>query len=141
MDEKKAEELVRRLAAALRGTELYSATHPLVQRGIDALTAAATKSLQTAPSILIGFVGDEVVVDGSRLPRGTASLVAFARELRERDVEKITLTRGLTREEVRSVVTAFSDRTSPATLPEPLVARGVCSGTGRPIVGAGLSCR
>jgi len=125
MDQKQAEELVRRLAAAMRGTELYSATHPLVQRGIDALTAAATQSLQTAPSILIGFVGDEVVVDGSRLPRGTASLVAFARELRERDVEKITLTRGLTREEVRSVVTAFSDRTSPATLPERLAARGV----------------
>jgi putative nucleotidyltransferase with HDIG domain len=125
MDQKQAEELVRRLAAALRGTELYSPTHPLVQRGIDALTAAATQGLHTAPSIVIGFVGDEVVVDGSRLPRGTASLVALARDLREREVEKITLTRGLTREDVRALITAFSDRTSPAALTERLAARGV----------------
>src|SRR6267378_439891 len=63
MDLKKSEELVRRLAAALRGTELYSPTHPLVQRGIDAFTTAATEGLQTAPSIVIGFLGDEVVVE------------------------------------------------------------------------------
>ena len=70
MDLKKGEELIRRLAAALRGTELYSPAHPLVQRGIDALTTAATERLQSATSIVIGFIGDEVVVDGARLPRG-----------------------------------------------------------------------
>ena len=57
-------------------------------------------ALQSAPSIVIGFIGDEVVVDGTRLPRGTASLVGFARDLRERGIEKITLTRGLSRAEV-----------------------------------------
>ena len=121
MDQKKAEELIRRLAAALRGTELYSPTHPLVQRGIDALTAAATEAAADARrAIVIGFIGDEVVVDGTRLPRGTASLVGFARDLREREIEKITLTRGLTRDEVRHLVAALSDRTSPAPLPDRL---------------------
>ena len=79
MDQKKGEDLIRRLAAALRGTELYSPSHPLVQRGIDALTASAVERLQQTPSIVIGFIGDEVVVDGTRLPRGTASLIGFAR--------------------------------------------------------------
>ena len=100
MDQKKGEDLIRRLAAALRGTELYSPSHPLVQRGIDALTASAVERLQQTPSIVIGFIGDEVVVDGTRLPRGTASLIGFARDLRERGIEKITLTRGLSRAEV-----------------------------------------
>jgi len=122
---KKAEELIRRLAAALRGTELYSPNHPLVQRGLDTLNAAATEALQAAPAIVIGFIGDEVVVDGDRLPRGTAALVGFARDLRERGIEKITLTRGLTRDEIRNLIAVFSDRTSAAPLPDRLAARGV----------------
>src|SRR5476649_2857061 len=125
MDHKKAEELVRRLAAALRGTELYSPAHPLVQRGIDAFTAAAQEGLKGTPSVVIGFIGDEVVVDGTRLPRGTASLIGFARDLRDRDIEKVTITRGVTRAEIADLVAAFSDRTSPVPLPDRLLARGV----------------
>src|SRR5580765_3269571 len=125
MEQKKAEELTRRLAAALRGTELYSPAHPLVQRGIDALTAAAAERLQTAPAIVVGFLGDEVVVDGTRLPRGTASLIGFARDLRDRGIEKVTLARGLSRTEVGHLVAAFSDRASPIPLPDRLTARGV----------------
>jgi putative nucleotidyltransferase with HDIG domain len=125
MEQQKAEELTRRLAAALRGTELYSPAHPLVQRGIDALAAAATERLQAAPAIVVGFIGDEVVVDGTRLPRGTASLIGFARDLRDRGIEKITLSRGLSRAEVGHLVAAFTDRASLAPLPDRLAARGV----------------
>ncbi len=125
MDLKKSEDLIRRLAAALRGTELYSPTHPLVQRGIDAFTTAATEGLQAAPSIVIGFIGDEVVVDSNRLPRGTATLVGFARDLREREIEKITLSRGLSRDEVRNLISVFGDRKSQTPLSDRLVAKGV----------------
>src|SRR3954449_13276039 len=106
MDQKKAEELIRRLAAALRGTELYSPSHPLVQRGIDAFTAAAVERLQATPAIVIGFIGDEAVVDGTRLPRGTATLIGFARDLRDRGIEKVTMTRGLSRAEVGHLIAA-----------------------------------
>jgi len=125
MEPKAAEELVRRLAAALRGADLYSANHPLVQRGIDALSAAALEGLQRAPTIVIGFIGDEVVVDALRLPRGSASLVGFARDLREREIEKLTFSRGLTRDEIRGLVAALGDRTSPVPLPDRVTARGV----------------
>jgi putative nucleotidyltransferase with HDIG domain len=125
MEPKAAEELVRRLAAALRGADLYSANHPLVQRGIDALSAAALEGLQRAPTIVIGFIGDEVVVDALRLPRSSASLVGFARDLREREIEKLTLSRGLTRDEIRGFVAALGDRKSPVPLPDRVTARGV----------------
>ncbi|OLB74227.1 MAG: hypothetical protein AUH96_03595, partial [Nitrospirae bacterium 13_2_20CM_2_61_4] len=125
MDQKKAEELIRRLAAALRGTELYSPSHPLVQRGIDAFTSAATERLQSSPSVVIGFIGDEVVVDGARLPRGTASLIGFARDLRDRGIEKVTLSRGLSRAEVGGLIAVFGDRTSRTPLPDRLAAKGV----------------
>src|SRR3954466_10948485 len=125
MDQKKAEELIRRLAAAMRGTELYSPSHPLVQRGIDAFTAAATERLSAVPSVGIGFIGDEIGVDGTRLLRGTASLVGFARDLRDPGIEKVTLTRGLSRGEVGHLIAAFSDRSSPLPLPDRLVSKGV----------------
>src|SRR5919112_406987 len=101
MEQARAEDFVRRIATAVRGADLYSSTHPLVQRGIDNLVAAAQQGLQVAPSIILGFIDDEVVVDGARLPRGTAALVGFSRDLRDRNVEKITMTRGVTRDEIR----------------------------------------
>src|SRR5437870_7597775 len=113
MNPKTAEELVRRMAAALRGIELYSPVHPLVQRGLDSLSTSALAALQNAPSLVIGFIGDEVVVDDARLPRGSASFVGFARTLREREIEKITLSRGLTREEIRAFIMTLGDRKSP----------------------------
>ena len=125
MDHAKAEDLIRRLAAALRSTELYSPAHPLVQRGIDALTTAAVERLQAAPSIVIGVIGDEVVVDGTRLPRGSASLIGFARDLRDRGIEKMTMTRGLSRTEIGHLIAAFTDHASAVPLPERLLARGV----------------
>jgi putative nucleotidyltransferase with HDIG domain len=125
MDQNKGEELIRRLAAALRGTELYSPSHPLVQRGIDAFTAAATERLTAAPSVVIGFIGDEVVVDGTRLPRGTASLIGFARDLRDRGIEKMTFTRGLSRADVSTLLAVFGDRSSPVPLPDRLISKGV----------------
>jgi putative nucleotidyltransferase with HDIG domain len=125
MDGQQAEDLVRRLAAALRATELYAASHPLVQRGIDGLSAAALEALQAAPSIIMAFIGDEIVVDAERLAKGTATLVGFARDLRERDIEKVTLMRGLTREEVRAFVLVLSDRVAPAPIADRLTARGV----------------
>jgi putative nucleotidyltransferase with HDIG domain len=124
MDPKTADDLVRRLSAAVRGTELYSPNHPLVQRGIDAFTSAATDRLQQTHSMVIGFIGDEVVVDGTRLPRGTASLIGFARDLRDRGIEKITFNRGLPRAEVVSLLDVLGDRKSPMPLPDRLTAKG-----------------
>jgi hypothetical protein len=109
----------------VRGADLYSPNHPLVQRGIDNLVAATQQALQNAHSIIVGFIDDEIVVDGSRLPRGTAALVGFARDLRERDIEKITLSRGLTREELKSFIAVLGDRKSKVPLPDQLAARGV----------------
>ena len=125
MEQRKAEELVRRLAAALRGTELYAPTHPLVQRGIDALSTAAIEGLQSAASVVVAFIGDEIVVDATRLPKGSATMIGFARDLREREIEKITFSRGLTKEEVRGLIGVLSDRKSPVPLVDRLNARGV----------------
>jgi hypothetical protein len=70
MDQTRAEELVRRMATALRGTELYSPTHSLVQRAIDGLTAAATEARRPHPAA------------DAEMP-ALASIVAFEHHLKQ----------------------------------------------------------
>ena len=120
-----AEELVRRLAAGLRAAELYAPQHPLVSRSVTALTAACTAQLADAQSLIVGFIGDDVVVNDTRLGKGSASLTGFVRGLRDREIEKITFHRGVTADEIRSFLGELADRRSRKALPERLASTGV----------------
>src|SRR5512132_1624962 len=120
-----AEDLVRRLAAAVRASMLYAPAHPLVQRGVESLATVTARALQDSGQLVIGFVGDEVIVNDARVPRAAASLVGLVRDLRSREVEKITFVRGATRDEVRSFVTEVADRRSAVPLPERLERGGL----------------
>jgi putative nucleotidyltransferase with HDIG domain len=120
------EDLVRRLAAGIRGATLYSPTHPLVQRGIDALAGLCTTIGQRrADPIVIGFIGDEVVVNSERLPKSAAALVGFARDMREREIEKITIQRGVSRDELRTFIFELPDRRATTPLATRLQQKGV----------------
>jgi hypothetical protein len=119
------EDLVRRFAAAIRGATLYSPNHPLVQRGIDALAGLCASISQKTDPIVIGFIGDEVVVNAARLPKSAAALVGFARDMREREIEKITIHRGVTKEELRTFVFELPDRRAAIPLATRLQQKGV----------------
>ena len=118
-------DLVRRVAAAVRGASLYTPQHPLVQRGVDALTSLCQTALQRAESIVIGFIGDDVVVNGQRLLKSAAALVGFARDMREREIEKVTIANGITRDELRAFVLALADRRAREPLQARLEQKGV----------------
>ena len=64
-----ADDFVRRLAAALRGAQLYAPSHPLVQRAFDSLNEALTQLLTDQPSIAIGIIGQEIIVGDMPLPK------------------------------------------------------------------------
>jgi putative nucleotidyltransferase with HDIG domain len=119
------DELVRRLAASVRGASLYAPDHPLVRRGVDALSALATTLLQRHESIVVGVIGDEIVVNGERLLRSAAMLIGFARDLRERGIEKVTIARGIARDELRWFIFELADRRAPLPLATRLEQRGV----------------
>jgi putative nucleotidyltransferase with HDIG domain len=124
-DTRPFEELVRRLAAAVRGASLYTPDHPLVRRGVDALATLSQTALQRDDTIVIGFIDDEVVVNAQRLFRSAAMLIGFARDLRERGIEKITIARGISRDEIRWFVYELADRRAPLPLAARLEQRGV----------------
>ena len=118
------DDLVRRLAAAGRSASLYAPAHPLVQRGVDALNAQCHALTQTTGSIVVGFIGDDVVANAMRLPR-SAALTGLARDMREREIEKITLQRGVTKEELRTFLFELADRRGGQPLSARLQQKGV----------------
>jgi putative nucleotidyltransferase with HDIG domain len=104
------EDLVRRLAAAVRGAALYHPGHPIVRRGVETLTTLARTALQRADTVVIGCIGDEVIVNDARLGRSAATLSGFVRELRALEIEKITIARGITSDQFAGFVEALADR-------------------------------
>ena len=103
-----ADDLVRRLAAALRGAQLYSASHPLVTRSIAALGETLTLVLASAPSIAIGIVGDDLVVGDVPVPRAAENMGELMRRLQQAGIERIVIDRGVEAEELTKLVLAVA---------------------------------
>jgi putative nucleotidyltransferase with HDIG domain len=96
-----------------------------VQRGVEALAGLCASIAQKTDAIVIGFIGEDVVVNGERLPKSAAALVGFARDMREREIEKITLQRGVTREELRTFIFELPERRATLPLQTRLQQKGV----------------
>ena len=56
--------------------------------------------------------------------KSAAALVGFARDMREREIEKITIQRGVTREELRTFIFELPDRKRDAAARDPAAAEG-----------------
>src|SRR5207247_1886436 len=72
-----ADELLRRFAAALRSTQLYSPGHPIIGRNLEALSTAIQLLHALEPAIVVGIVGDEVVE--KRVESRAADMAAIRR--------------------------------------------------------------
>ena len=126
MEQAKAEDLVRRIATAVRGADLYSPTHPLVQRGIDNLVASTQEALQRSASIIVGFIDDEIVVDGdAAAARHGGARRLRARPARARDREDHDHARHHAARRSGAFVAVLGDRKTQVPLPDQLAARGV----------------
>ena len=64
-----ADELLRRFAASVRSAQLYSKGHPIIVRNMAALSAAMQPLHALEPAIIIGIVGDEIIVEDTPISR------------------------------------------------------------------------
>ena len=119
------DDLMRRLSAAVRAAELYAPTHPLVQRSAAALHAVLAPALADAPTVIVGFLEDDVVVNDFRLPRGSATLAGLLRDMRDRKIEKITFARGVEVADIRALMDELADRPARTAVGDRRTARGV----------------
>jgi len=101
-----ADELLRRFAAALRSSQLYSKGHPLITRNLGALVAAVESLHGQETSTVIGIVGEKVIVDDA--PSKADGLSGLVRRLKQIGIERITIDRGVTTDELQTLVDAVS---------------------------------
>ncbi|HEY3382190.1 MAG TPA: HD domain-containing phosphohydrolase [Vicinamibacterales bacterium] len=104
------DELVRRFAAALRGAQLYAPGHPLVVRNINAFADVVARLLTDLPAVSLALVADELVVDDLPLPDGAKILGELFERLKARGIERITVERGATPEELVAAVNGICQR-------------------------------
>ena len=91
-----ADDFMKRFGAALRGAQLYSPSHPLVQRAFDALNESLTNLLNEEPSIAIGIIGQEIIVGDIPLPKAAETMGEMIRRLKTLGIERIAFERGVT---------------------------------------------
>ena len=99
-----AEEIVRRLAASLRGAQLYAAGHPLVTRNVAALADTLALAHATTQSLTIGIVGDDLVVGETPIPRAAETMGELMRRLQQAGIERIVIDRGVQLPELSQLV-------------------------------------
>src|SRR5215216_281820 len=99
-----AEEIARRLAAALRGAQLYSPDHPLVTRNVGALAETISVALASNPTLTIGIVEDDLVVGDVPIPRAAETMGELMRRLQQAGIERIVIEDGVDRAELTELV-------------------------------------
>ncbi len=102
-----ADELLRRFAASLRSAQLYSKSHPIIVRNMAALSAAVQLLHALEPTIVIGIVGEEIIVDDTPISKAE-NLGSVSRRLKQIGVERVTIDRGVTAEEIATFVEAVT---------------------------------
>jgi putative nucleotidyltransferase with HDIG domain len=123
-----ADELLRRLAAAVRSAQLYSKGHPIIGRNLESLSTALQLLHSLSPTVVVGIVGDEIVVDEMPMTKAD-TFGALVKRLQQGGVERVTIDRGVTLDELRTFIeavsTAESSNTSTAfpTMPHVRVGR------------------
>ena len=102
-----ADELLRRFSASLRSAQLYTKGHPIIGRNLEQLSAAIQLLHTLSPGTVIGFVGEEIIVDD--LPVARAEAVGpIVRRLQQHGIERITFDRGVTVEELATFIETIS---------------------------------
>jgi putative nucleotidyltransferase with HDIG domain len=102
------EDLLRRIAAGVRAAQLYAPDHPLVARNMAALVGNLTALHQQHASIAIGIVGNELVVADTPMPKVSASMGELIKKLKDNKVERIAFERGVTQDELVTLMQHLS---------------------------------
>jgi len=103
-----ADDLLRRLAAAIRGAQLYAPGHPLVTRSVTSLLETLATAHQYTPSVTIGIVGEDLVVGDIPIRDAASTMGELMRRVQQAGIERIVIDRGVQSDEIVRLVEAVS---------------------------------
>src|SRR5712691_4266211 len=102
-----SDDLLRRFGAALRGVQLYSPTHPIVTRNLDALVEGLKALHAHEAAVVIGLFGDELIVGDQPMTKTSSSMGELIRRLKAMGIERISFAREVTADEIKAFVDKF----------------------------------
>ncbi|MEW5982392.1 MAG: HD domain-containing phosphohydrolase [Acidobacteriota bacterium] len=94
-----AEEVLKRLAGAVKGIVLYGMGHPILDRALEQLLESMDRIHAEGEALIVGILEGQVIVNDVPMPKSVGAAEAIER-LRAADVERITIEKGVTREEL-----------------------------------------
>ena len=103
-----ADEVLRRFASALRAAQFYSVQHPLVAQNVSGFGEALSLVFDNQQTVTLGVVAGEFVVGDVPLIRASTALTALLKRLQRAGVERITIDRGVTPDEVTTLMHALA---------------------------------
>ena len=103
-----ADDLLRRLAAAIRGAQLYAPGHPLVTRSVTSLLETLATAHQYMPSVTIGIVGEDLVVGDIPIRDAASTMGELMRRVQQAGIERIVIDRGVQSDEIVRLVETVS---------------------------------
>ena len=107
------EDLLRKLASGIRGSQLYAPGHPLTIRNMDALAGVIGQLHTTHPILTAGIVGQDLVVSDTPLPKASAQMTDLIKRLKAQEIERITIERGVTPGELEQFMTLVATNAKP----------------------------
>jgi putative nucleotidyltransferase with HDIG domain len=105
-------DVVQRLSGALRAANLYSMSHPSVADHIRALLEAVQRLHRVKSSLLIGFIGGEVIADDTPLLTVTAYRAELIRYMQALGINRVLCDRGVTLDELTAFVRSVAQPAS-----------------------------
>jgi putative nucleotidyltransferase with HDIG domain len=108
------DDLLRKLASGIRGAQLYAPGHPLTVRNMDALAQVIRQLHGIHPSLTAGIVGQELVVADMPMAKASAQMADLIRKLKSQEIERITIERGVTPEELEGFMRLLAGPSTPA---------------------------
>src|SRR3954471_20213306 len=94
-----SDDLLRRFGAALRGVQLYAPSHPIVTRNLESLNESLRGLYQHDGTVVIGVLGDELIVGDLPMSKASASMGELIRRLSALGIERITISSEITLDE------------------------------------------
>jgi putative nucleotidyltransferase with HDIG domain len=104
-----SDDALRRFGAAFRGIQLYSRAHPIVSRNIDALVEALRLLHEQDATVVIGLLGDELIVGDLPMSKTSASMGEMIRRFKAMGIQRITFAPGVTVDELRTFLEKFGE--------------------------------
>jgi HD-GYP domain-containing protein (c-di-GMP phosphodiesterase class II) len=108
------QDVIRYLLSASANASLYSTGHPQVVRLGEQLYDSLCATLDEVGELSLMVIENELIING-RPQEFSLFLNRFAQILRARGIEHIKILRGITRQEVESLIVSLSSLTGPET--------------------------